>query len=258
MALWVDDLQEIDESNEDDNVNVRANPVVIEQGARPDLAVDTWYAQWDGNGDGSLTYEVANLGNVSAPGGWDINLMLSLDEDITADDIYLYYDTVTGELQPNRIICRSDVDSSCYPPGSFNLYADAFDNPILPDTYFMAVFVDDLEKVDESNELNNASLGWNTIPIGLGSPVPLSESTAAPAGGGRSYNGKNLPRGPVLVQRVRISDGADGKRELQVLDEKAGSVRTKAREPGAFAKSIGSTNTVVFPVDQAIPMPAVH
>lgn len=85
MTVWVDDLNEVRESNENDNVSPGYRPVVITDPDLPDIAINHWWAVWSRHGDGVLEYEVANNGTArTTTTGWDINLILSDYEDPNA------------------------------------------------------------------------------------------------------------------------------------------------------------------------------
>ena len=172
MALWVDDLQEVTESNENDNLSLSSTQANIEN-TLPDLAVETWYASWDGAGNGTLEYIVYNNGASSESNSdWDINLVLSPDEFIgNSNEIYLFYEDAGFQLDPGQNVYRNSLN-----PAYFNLLTDYFGDGVPSGQYHMALWVDDLDQVDESNELNNYSLGADLVSIGV-APKPSGLST---------------------------------------------------------------------------------
>ncbi len=244
MAVWVDDLDEIEESDEDDNVSWGSNQVTIEN-RLPDLEVETWYAEWDDYGYGSLTYEVANNGKTATSNTeWDINLVLSPDETIgNSNEIFLFYEDGNYLLEPGHKVYRDENN-----PASFYLYKDKlFGRPVPDGIYYMALWVDDLNEVEESNELNNSSIGWNVIEIG---GYFRSEKKAA----GKAYNGRKLPPADVVARKVQVRSTPGGGRSLEFLDEEAAEPKTGESTP-MLPKTVSSKNHVIFPVIKEIPMP---
>jgi hypothetical protein len=247
MALWVDDLDTIVESNEGDNVSF-GDPVQIES-TLPDLAIYSWYADWHW-GEGSLVYEVVNQGAAPARGGWDVNLMLSADSRLgNGDDVYLAYETTPFDLGPGESVFRDWRN-----PFIFDVYG------VPPGGYLMALWVDNLDRVTESNERNNQSWGWQPVFFGRASQVlgasPQGDSDAhqSPVRTGLSYqyNGRRLPEN-AQVYRVEILTGANGARDLRVLGVESGPSH------GAADLLPGKTNTAanprLFPVERARAMP---
>ncbi|MEE4357121.1 MAG: C1 family peptidase [Desulfococcaceae bacterium] len=244
MAVWADDLNEIRESDENDNISWGSKLISIEN-SLPDLEVEKWYAEWDDYGYGKLTYRVTNSGKSGADNSdWDINLVLSPDEEIGNDDeIFLFYEDAGYSLASGETVYRDDNSAA-----SFSLYEDAFGYSVPSGTYYMALWVDDLNEVDESNELNNSSLGWKTIDIG--GYYRSAESTA-----GNAYNGRKLPPPDVRMRKVRITDTGDGGRNLEFLDENAVTGPEAGEESAVPPKTVSSKNQVIFPITEAIPMP---
>ena len=274
MAVWVDDFDVVEESNEDDNISLGDGRVTIEN-TLPDLYVRNWYAEWDGYGNGTLTYEVENIGRSSVHhGDWDINLVLSPDETIGRDEYgdsnetFLFYEPSTYALDPGTNVYRDDSN-----PAYFNLYQDAFGDSVPSGVYYMAVWVDDLEAVEESNELNNYSLGGNLIDISYAStPVAAvgGDRARSPVLAGadgasallqqspfvqptrqvsnRLYNGHELPTHDALVKKVRIERTPQGDMSLTVSE--AGD-----DEFPVHAQQRHSADVVIFPVVEEFFMP---
>jgi len=244
MAVWVDDLNEVRESDENDNIGWGSNQVTIEN-LLPDLEIQTWFAEWNDYGYGSLTYEVANNGKSAVSGtDWDINLVLSPDEEIgNGNEIFLFYEDGNYALDPGHMVYRDEASAA-----SFYLYEDAIGRSVPDGTYYMAVWADDLNQVDESNELNNSSISWSVIEIGSNSRR-LKEVTARNA-----YNGRRLPSPDTLMRKVQIKSTANGGRSLKFLDEEP--VAPKIGEMTFLPpKTVSSKNHVIFPVVKEISMP---
>jgi hypothetical protein len=256
MALWVDDMDEVIESNEDDNLLFQSGQTVITNN-KPDLAINTWYATWNlTSGQGSLTYEVANSGNSSTPiGTWDINLVLTDNMDIgSGTTIYLFYEAAAFALDPGQTIFRNESS-----PAYFNIYTDQFGNPVPDGTYYMSLWVDDLNNVDESNELNNVSTSWEQTSILSGSInnalstqkldiVPEDADNAA-------YNGKRLTHHDIKPLKVRVSQDPDGRKIFKILNEDEQGQRFEEENTHVFQKEARSLDSVLFPIEGRIPMP---
>ena len=242
MGMWVDDLLEVEETNENDNVNLDPIPKTISN-TKPDLAVWTWYASWDSSGDGTLTYEVRNIGGGTASNAdWDINLVLSPDEFIgNGNEIFLFYEDAGFSLAPNGGSVYRDQSN----PASFSVLRDQLGVNVPTGTYYIALWVDDLQQVDESNELNNYSLGGSTVVIT--SSTSSTSSTSAGLKNPRrnansAYNGKILSD-PNLV-KVRVSTLPSGKRHLEILDR---NLSQSSEENRVYLKRAASKNAVIFP-----------
>jgi len=92
--------------------------------------------------------ELKNLGKTQAKGFYT-GFYLSADRSITADDIYIGYgivDLKAGESRSGPIPCKIPAD-------------------ITPGLYYIGVIADPQEKVDESDETNNALATDEPIPI---------------------------------------------------------------------------------------------
>ena len=280
MAVWVDDFNFVEEAAEDDNVSIAESRTTFEN-ALPDLFVRNWYAEWDGHGDGSLTYRVDNIGNSPAHhGDWDVNLVLSPDEVIgDGNEIYLFFEASDHALEPESYVYRDESS-----PASFNIRRDIFGESVPAGTYYMALWVDDLGNVEESNELNNYSLGGDEIRIS-GSPsqlVAAEGNRESPSADPRTpvqqrdlylperrvlnrlYNGLVLPERRVLVREVHIErtpqggmslslpadgDSSDAPRSAPLLATDSGE------EFPAHAQHQQSADSIIFPVAEAFPMP---
>lgn len=125
--------------------------------AMPNLQVQSWHAQYDPRpgGTGTLEYSVVNAGTGIAQAGADVNLILSLNSTISSSDIYVVWETIPFDLEPGTQIFR---DTS-------NQLHFSFPENLQPGTYYMAVWVDDLNVVAESNENDNVSLGSAQVAI---------------------------------------------------------------------------------------------
>lgn len=270
MALWVDDLNEIKESKEDDNISLSSDTVSFAD-TLPDLAVQSWYSYpYNFFGDYSLTYEVANNGATNAPKNFSISLVLSNTDNLgEGKQWWLFYENYPYSLPPSYVAYR-DFNS----PGFFNLYYD-INNRSIPQGYFYLAFWADAEnKVTESDEANNTSFSWGLVSTYLGSGASsLSTDTGSglelqpegqPKGGNiiapdsPIFNGKKLPETNIQMRKVRISDSPSGHRVMQFLDALPSTPGKQKVEEKIFDKTIGSEDKVIFPAVEEIPVPNSH
>jgi C1A family cysteine protease len=256
MALWVDDMGEVEESNENDNISLGSSTITIEN-SMPDLSVNSWYADWDGYGNGTLTYEVENSG-VSAINStnWYINLVLDVDQTIgNGNEIFLFYEQAAFYLNPGATIYRNNSNSAY-----FNLYVDHDGYSVPSGVYYMALWVDDLNSVDESNELNNGSYSWGVVNVSsyYGDALKSSAGDEQLLSGtealGKAYNGKRLPPKDIVMKQVMITKKMSGEIKMQMLDEDP--VKDMENSQGDFqTKQIASGTGLIFPSSERIPMP---
>ncbi len=260
MALWVDDLNTVTESNENDNIS-RGNGVVTITDSLPDLKVNTWYAEWDTNGNGRLTYEVINSGHSRTKSlDWYINLILDRDQTPgNGNEIYLFYEQTNFYLDPNDYIYRNDNSAA-----RFNLYYSYSHTPVPSGTYYMALWVDDENIEVESNELNNGSYSWGTVPINsYGSSRNNAKGKSASNGStknmnpqlsGKAYNGKKLPPENIILRKVKIDRTESGGTRMTFPDsDKTAAMIGKQSAP--HAKTISSEAGVIFPSTKRKAMP---
>jgi len=258
-ALWVDDRDDVVESNEDDNLSP-ADSLIEIVNTLPDLEVLSWYTVWDLSGDGFLTYDVINNGASRAHGDWLVTFALTPNEIIgDGDEIFLFGENADFELDPGDEVFRDDSS-----PGTFSLFFDFLGDRVPVGVYYLALWLDPDDSLRESNEDNNASFSWGTVGIGSGSGLRSQASSQDavtstddhPIDAGEAYNGKILPSS--AVRKVRISETADGSRKMEFLDKGAGatgSPRVKPAEARRRSKWARARQQVIFPVVTMKPMP---
>jgi hypothetical protein len=256
MAIWVDDMDEVIESSEDDNLLFQSGQTEIFNN-KPDLVINTWYATWNiNNGQGLLTFEVANHGNSTAPpDDWYITLVLSDSFMIGFGEIiYLFFETADFAFDPGYILYRDD-----YNPASFNIYTDYFGDPVPNGTYYMSLWVDDLNAVDESNELNNVSTSWGSISVFSGysyNALSAQEVDIVPEElENVAYNGKRLMHHAFEPLKVSVSEDPEGRKVFRILNEQEQGQRFEEENNHVFPKETKSLDSVLFPVEGRIPMP---
>jgi hypothetical protein len=124
MALWVDDIDDVAESNEDDNISP-GDEIVEIVNTLPDLAIIDWYTEWNFFGDGLLVYNIINNGESTAPDGWLITLLLSENGRSAA----ARRSSCSAKERTSRstpAIPLRDFDS----PAEYSLFVDAFGNDV--------------------------------------------------------------------------------------------------------------------------------
>jgi hypothetical protein len=137
-------------------------PVVPPSGEDlPNLQIANWDVSYDGipGGAGQWQWEIVNAGTSLAPKGADVNLMLSSDNQIDSTDWYVVYEEIPEDLEPGASAQRTASN-----PRQFT-----FPQNLEAGNYYMAVWVDDLQEIEESDEKDNTSFGQNQISIGASS-----------------------------------------------------------------------------------------
>jgi C1A family cysteine protease len=261
MAVWVDPLDTIRESNENDNISLGRNQVAIEN-TLPDLLIESWYAEWNTvSGDGLLNYKIVNQGKTDANAGWDINLIISPDQILdknNPNDYYLFYEDIPFPVVAGNYVYRDQSN-----PAPFNLYISQEGNSIAPGIYYMAVWADDLNEVTETNERNNISWGQNRVTIDSDTQSQTMDETTISF---RQFNGKVAPPANIVMRKVEISSTVDGGFQLKMLDEDqkprsdqygqyAEEPRMGTQEEPLMLKTVKSRDIGVFPTSKEWPMP---
>jgi len=201
VALKVDELDLIQESNEADNISPGEDTVTLEQGPA-DLVINKWHAEWDNFfGDGMFTYEVINRGQEPVTSNWDMNLVLSPDPVVgDENDIFLVFETITGTTDPGESVSKDMPFSIAN---------------IVPGDYFVAAWADDLGQVEEINEENNISRAWESGLVSYQFPFP-GASQADVQGFSEPVYGKK-PQAATLG-KIQIGTTAAGSQRIEVLD----------------------------------------
>ena len=126
-------------------------------GDQPDLQVTNWTANYNGvpGGAGSLQYTVTNTGTGTAPAGSYVALVLSHDPTFRSSNSLVVYEQIPFAMAPGTTAYR-DAE-----------HAIAFNFPVGQDAgeYYMAVWADIWNAVDESREDDNISPSATTVQI---------------------------------------------------------------------------------------------
>lgn len=255
MALWVDDLNVVPESNENDNVSTGRDMVTISN-SFPDLKVNAWYAEWSAAGEGQLIYEVINTGQSQTNRtDWFINLILDEDQVLgNGNEIFLFREAANFYLEPQEYVYRDE-----YSAGSFNLYQDYMKNPVPPGIYYMALWVDDANYEDESSELNNGSYNWGDVPVfgWAARPEALDGKLSFPGfsdTSNKAFNGKRLPPDNVVLGKVHVSTSPSGETKLTMQKTEEPVLMVGKQKP-PFSKITRSRAGLVFPETNRKAMP---
>ena len=270
MAVWVDDLQEVRESNEHDNVSPANRQVSISLPDLPDLAINHWWASWRSTGDGVLEYKVVNDGTAPTTGtDWGINLILSQSEYPEAGRYwYLFFENANHILHPRQSLYRDESNSA-----PFNLLRDQFGNLVPAGTYYMSLWVDDLDEERENNEVNNLSVGNQFVSIRRASSAKRHAAQsnqggdATTASASSAFNGRRLPPG-IAIRQVEIVEDPDGAKRMVIAGDAAPSSTSPAARPpikplhhgqaeasSRHEKAIRAADQVVFPRGEIKHMP---
>jgi hypothetical protein len=256
MALWVDDLKVVTESNDNDNVSL-GNDVITIINTLPDLTVNIWYAEWDTFGESQLTYEVINTGQSrTSRTDWFINLILDEDQILgNGNEIFLFHEAANFYLELQEYVYRDD-----YSAARFNLYQDYMKNPVPPGVYYMGLWVDNANLEEESNELNNGSYNWGDVPVFGWSALSSVHSDGKLAVSGFSvpsntaFSTKRLPPENVTLNKVYVSLSQSGGTKLTVQKAEDSMPMVGSQKP-PYTKVTASKTDLIFPVTNRKAMP---
>jgi hypothetical protein len=256
MAVWVDDINEVVESNENDNLMYQSGTTEITN-SKADLAIQDWYATWDQtNGDGSLIYTIYNFGDSVAPQGiWDVNLVLSNTLPVgSGDTILIFNEPSIFDLKTNHYIYRNATN-----PAYFNIFKDIYGNTVPNGIYYISLWIDDLNNVDESNEVNNVSTSWSFVSIysnGNFNVLSMDENSILPKKSENSaYNGKLLDSQSRHLLKVQLSERSDGAKQFRVLEKMEKTPFFEEKDCSILTKKTKSFESLIFPIKGSIPMP---
>ena len=266
LALWVDDLNRIKESKENDNISLDSQAHNFSD-TLPDLDIQSWYAQpYDFFGTYALTYQIMNSGTRRAPKNFSVSLVLSTTDNLgDGNQRWLFFERYPFSLPPNFQGGR-DVNSAAL----FDLYQDINNHSIPAGYYYMAFWLDYENNVAESDKTNNTSFSWGLVstyrsasgrsqsPVAPDMPVTTDEqsvaiSTIPPAS--PIFNGKQLPQANVQLRKVKISETPSGRRALEFVETPPHAPTRQALPERVFNKTATADDIVIFPTQDSTPMP---
>ena len=268
VALWVDDLNHIEESKENDNISLNKNGTLFFSDTLPDLSILSWYAEpYDLYGNYALAYVIENSGAQTAPKDFSVSLVLSTDENLDEGEQWLLFRGIYPfQLLPNEKIVRDLLTN----PRFFNLYYDINGNGIPEGDYYIALWVDDENKVAEADKTNNTSFSWGQISIDFGASG-RSKNNDEPAVKARTeepsvavstipldspiFNGKQLPQANIQMRKVKISETPNGRRKMEFLETQPSAPIKQALTEKVFSKTVQADDKVIFPIQNSTPMP---
>ena len=263
MAVWVDDLQEVRESNENDNVSLGERRIRISLPDLPDLAINYWWASWSNTGDGVLEYEVVNNGTApTTRTDWDVNLILSQYENPRAGRRwFLFFENAGHILNQGQAIYRDASNQA-----SFNVLQDQIGNYVPVGDYYISLWVDDLDLERENNEVNNLSVDNQFVSIRSASSAPShaaqsDQNTSASASS--AFNGRRLPP-DIAMRKVEIVEDPSGARRMILVPPSSTTPTRPPIEPphhgqaeasSHYEKVIRAADQMVFPRGEVRHMP---
>jgi subtilase family serine protease len=159
FGVMVDDLREVQESDEDNNTRLcDGSPIMLVEILKPDLVISSFYAPTSGTSGGILSgirVEVRNQGT-AASGRFRVGAYLSTDITISTADVFTGWTcTVSAGLPPGTSLqCGGDIRVA---------------STIAPGRYYLGIIADDLREVEESNEDNNTRLS-DSGPVSVSAP----------------------------------------------------------------------------------------
>jgi hypothetical protein len=239
MSVWVDDLNKVQETSNTDNWVFGSSSVTIVN-SLPDLAIVTWYAEWDDANNGTLTYKIQNDGTATVPANMaDVSLVLIAEN---GAQYTLMKETTSFALTTENAAERTDVN-----PAYFNI-VETWDSRSIPyGTYEMAFIVDPNDRVNESDEINNVSMGSGFVEIfRLGKVVAKKTGLTA---GKSMYNGKVLPS-----RELRKKVAALGKTVRKGGQQSSPSAAI--RSTSLYKKTMRSADSEISPATLKNQMPA--
>jgi hypothetical protein len=252
MAMVVDDLNQVKESNETNNVNLGGNKLNLANN-QPDLSVYSWYADWnDFSGLGVLIYDIYNAGGTPAASGWDLGLALVGADTASSNSIYLLFTENYSYTLPVGYFASRNESTPAY----FNIYTDLQGQYIPFGYYYMVFFVDLADAIKETDETNNLSYEYVDVGGSFFGASATAKARKSPDAEGhhRAYNGRSLPQHPISIRKVKITETAPGVRSMEVLDEPSLPL-AKDEIERRFSKTVRSSEQVIFPQETQIPMP---
>lgn len=250
MAVWVDDLDEVEESDERDNLSFSENAISFAGAQLPDLVIESWWGRWNSaSGEGVLEYSVANTGNAALNStDWDINLVLSTGTDVEETfAYYLFFEKADFALAPQQAIVRNEANRA-----TFNMYESQLGNRVAPGDYYISLWVDDTQQIRESREYNNLSTDNALVTISSGA------RTLRQASVNHRYNGKQVPTDASLLGKITIAAGNNSGSQQTVSVELSARSKPEAINGVAFEKVIRAANPKIFPISESIAMPVAR
>jgi len=274
--LVVDLYDDVQESNEDDNVSASANSLVLETDL-PDLAIDFWYAELDyERGEGTLEYVITNRGETvaQAPPGEKLKMSLKwyriderpkfeeIEEEMSLDDMNRHLGRFpiwgTSTTEPLPPIEDGDPEQQEFPfvasqqdPVKFSYDKDVMGNRIPGGVYELVFTVDSDYVIEQAYRGNDVSFSGNVLEF---------EHTK-PSSGGEA----ELPKDPHVDSITDLPESTGsvkrGQRQTttlgtgtfyngQLLSFTEGRVRGGRKATRRFSKTNYARDQKVMPIDK--------
>lgn len=266
MGLLVDDINEVDESNENDNISWGDGTVEIDASNLPDLAIDTWWLNWDENGDATLEYSITNIGTAATNvTGWQTALVAHEQYDVTQGYAYfLYSESAVSILEPNFKLYRDSFN-----PAYFSILKDVTNTNLPVGEYYLSLLADPLNLVEESNDYNNSSMSYTKLDIAQVQSKSTNKTNSVKSG--KAFNGRNISSSKVATKKVEVAINDKGQKIIKVIgDVVQTKVAAKSRKQSVelklsvdkendvskvLTKKIESRNKRIFPTSSSKAMP---
>jgi len=187
-----------------DNINVNPTPTPAPSNNLPNLQVQDWEVSYDPKpgGEGQMQYSVINTGVGSVSDGFNVTLMLSKNMTISSNDIYVVYEHISSALIDADLATGDSVYRD-----QDNTIGFRFPDYVQAGTYYMGVWVDDLNMVEESNENDNFSFGERRVDIANNLPDLRVENWYAEWD---DYSGNGTLEYAITNEGASYSDGVVG------------------------------------------------
>ena len=250
MGLLIDDLNDVEESNEQDNISWGNRNIDVEASNLADLSVDYWWLTWDQSGDAMLEYSVSNIGTAATSStGWGVTIVAH--ENIIPNQgsfYYIFNEATPHILNPNHNVYR-DVNNAA----SFNILKDINNISLPVGNYYISFFVDLLEIVPESNNNNNSSTSYTALEVTQSASYTTSFSrsnatskTIYKAKPAKAFNGKHISSSKVAMKKVEIIVDIKGQRKIKVLDDNVSTkvVSRSRKQPVELKLSVDKENNI--------------
>jgi C1A family cysteine protease len=258
LAMIVDGVNEVLETNENDNISLSDGTIELSGLPLPDLSIETWFVDYAENGDASIEYKVPNTGEYEvADLGWDISVVLHETPDFSGNYYFSFVDFIDFTVPAGNAIFRDESNA-----GTFNLFRDYLDNPVPNGSYYVSLVVDSTRIVDEKNETNNVSTSYNRLQLSTTTNSKSSIAASEGASHRAFFNGRGIDNNKLLMKKVLIADVDGVQRIVDVEDiQRTMPSGELASKPGVsdfiptLPKTLSSDDIRIAPILERKPMP---
>lgn len=216
IGMLVDDLDEVEESYENDNLSWGISTIEIAAPFLPDLAIDSWWLNWNQNGYAELEYSVTNIGTADTNIiGWSISLVAHRQYDITQGYSYFLFSESTPFILESNFSVYRDI----FNPAIFSVLNDVNYTNLPFGIYYISFLVDPSNIVVESNDYNNSSISYSRLDISAFGSNSRSTSSTKLVESGRAFNGRNISSSKVATKKVEIIINDKGEKAIRIIED---------------------------------------